>query len=41
MTVTTYENGAKVYVNYGTEEMNADGIHVPARSYIVERGEAQ
>lgn len=41
VTVTTYENGAKVYVNYGTEEMNADGIHVPARSYIVERGEAQ
>ncbi len=41
VTVTTYENGAKVYVNYDTEDYQAGGVKVPARSYIVEGGEAE
>ena len=39
--VTTYENGSRVYVNYGGEDYAAGQVTVPARSYIVERGEAQ
>mgnify|MGYP006916087731 CR=1 FL=1 len=41
VTATTYENGAKVYVNYGTDDYEAGGVKVPARSYIVEGGEAE
>ena len=41
LTVTTYENGAKVYVNYDSEDITADGVSVPARSYIVKGGEAR
>lgn len=37
--VTGYEDGTKVYVNYGMEDYAADGVHVPARNYTVERGE--
>lgn len=32
----TYEDGTKVYVNYGTEAADADGVSVPARDYLVE-----
>ena len=39
--VTVYENGAKVYVNYGTADYTADGVTVPARSYIVTGGETK
>ena len=39
VTVTAYENGAKVYVNYGTEDFQAGSVTVPARSYKVEGGE--
>lgn len=39
VTVTGYEDGTKVYVNYGSEEYNANGVKVPARSYTVERGQ--
>ncbi len=39
LAVTGYENGVKVYVNYGSEAYTADGVNVPARSYIVERGQ--
>lgn len=39
--VTVYENGAKVYVNYGTEDYAAEGVTVPARSYIVTGGETK
>jgi hypothetical protein len=39
--VTAYENGAKVYVNYGTADYTADGVTVPARSYIVTGGETK
>ena len=39
VTVTSYEGGAQVYVNYGTEPYAADGVQVPARSYLVTRGD--
>ncbi len=33
---TTYEDGTKVYVNYGYEEyVTNDGVKIPAREYIV------
>ena len=41
VTCTEYENGAKVFVNYGDEDYEADGIAVTARSYIVTGGEKQ
>lgn len=37
LTVTVYEDGTKVFVNYGTDDYTADGIVVPARDYTVER----
>ncbi len=37
--VTGYEDGTKVYVNYGSTEFAQDGVQVPARSYTVERGQ--
>lgn len=40
LTCTEYENGTKVYVNYDSEVQTADGIAVPARSYLVKEGEA-
>lgn len=36
---TGYENGAVVYVNYGSIEQTVNGVTIPARSYTVERGE--
>ena len=39
--LTVYENGAKVYVNYGTEDYVAGAVLVPARSYVVEGGERE
>ncbi len=39
--VTVYENGAKVYVNYGTEDYQAGDVLVPARGYVVEGGERE
>ncbi len=35
--VTTYEDGTKVYVNYGFNDENANGVVVPARDYLVVR----
>ena len=35
LTVTQYENGTKVYVNYSAEAIEAEGVTVPARSYFV------
>lgn len=32
--VTTFENGAKVYVNYSKEAVTVEGIEVPARNYV-------
>ena len=37
--VTGYEDGTKVYVNYGIEDYIIDGVSVSARSYTVERGQ--
>ena len=34
---TEYEDGTKVYVNYGYEDAEADGVTVPARDYLVVR----
>ena len=39
--VTVYENGTKVYVNYGTEDYAAGAVLVPARGYVVEGGERE
>lgn len=33
VTVTEYENGIRVYVNYGYTAAEVDGVQVPARSY--------
>lgn len=38
VTVTVYEDGTKVYVNFGSEEYAEGGTRVPARDYLVERG---
>lgn len=39
VSVTGYEDGTKVYVNYGSEDYAAEGVNVPARDYAVERGQ--
>lgn len=41
VTVTVYENGTSVYVNYGGEDYTADGVTVPARGYCVKGGNAR
>ena len=38
VTMTEYEDGTRVYVNFGSEDYAGDGIAVPARDYLVERG---
>lgn len=35
---TIYEDGSAVYVNYGTEPVEIDGITVPARDFAVRKG---
>lgn len=38
LSCTVYEDGTKVYVNYGfTDETTSDGVKVPARDYLVVR----
>ena len=39
--VTSYADGTKVYVNYGTNEYSSGTVSVPARDYLVERGAKQ
>ena len=39
--VTTYADGTRVYVNYGSEEFAEGQITVPARDYLVVRGDRQ
>ena len=39
--VTTFEDGTRVYVNYGSKEYKAGSVTVPARDYLVERGNAR
>ena len=34
---TDYEDGTKVYVNYGYSDVSEDGVTVPARDYLVVR----
>ena len=41
VTVTVYEDGTKVYVNYGSTDYSENGVFVSARDYKVERGSAQ
>nr|SIP63170.1 hypothetical protein [uncultured bacterium] len=38
VTLTTYQDGTKVYVNYSNNDFDVDGLTVPAREYLVERG---
>lgn len=39
--MTTYEDGTRVYVNYGGKEYRDGSIRIPARDYLVERGSAK
>jgi len=39
VTVTGYEDGTKVYVNYGSDDYAENGVSIPARNYTVERGQ--
>ena len=39
VSVTTYEDGTKVYVNYGSEDFRSGTVLIPARDYLVERGD--
>ena len=41
VTATVYEDGTKVYVNYGDREYQEGSITVPAMDYLVERGKAE
>ena len=36
--VTEYADGTRVYVNFGSEDYSTGGINIPARDYLVERG---
>ncbi len=38
VSLTEYADGTKVYVNYGDTDYRKGGISVPARDYMVERG---
>ncbi len=38
VSVTTYEDGTKVYVNFGYSDIETDGVAVPARSFAVKEG---
>ncbi len=38
VSVTSYEDGTKVYVNYGNEEYKGENGKIPARDYLVIRG---
>lgn len=39
LTVTAYEDGTRVYVNYGERDAQADGVTVAARTYRIAKGE--
>ena len=39
--VTTYTDGTRVYVNYGSDDFAEGSITVPARDYLVVRGDRQ
>ncbi len=35
VTIVTYDNGVKLYINYNETESEADGVTVPALSYVI------
>ncbi|MBO5030269.1 MAG: hypothetical protein J6D08_00035 [Lachnospiraceae bacterium] len=37
VTIVTYDNGVKLYINYSETDAKADGVAVPALSYVVGR----
>ena len=37
LSVTSYADGTRVYVNFGYDDAEADGVKVPARDYLVVR----
>jgi len=37
--ITEYEDGTKVYVNYAYTDIDSNGVTVPARDFVVKRGE--
>ena len=39
--VTSYADGTKVYVNYGTDDYKDGAMTVPGRDYLVKRGDGQ
>lgn len=39
--ITTYEDGTRVYVNYGSKDYRKGAVKIPARDYLVERGSAE
>lgn len=41
VTVTVFEDGTKVFVNYGNREYQEGSVRVPARDYLVERGRTE
>jgi hypothetical protein len=36
--VTVYEDGSRVYVNYGNSDFRQGTVKVPARDYLIRRG---
>lgn len=40
-TMTEYEDGTRVYVNYGHSDFKNGEMNIPARNYLVERGNKQ
>ena len=41
VTLTTYNDGTRVFVNYSARDFEADGVTVPARDYVVKGGSGQ
>ena len=39
VSVTTYENGDRVYVNYGDKDVVVEGVTVPARTFTIKEAE--
>ena len=39
VSVTTYENGDRVFVNYGTKDVSVQGVTVPARSFTIKEAD--
>ncbi len=39
VSVTTYENGDRVYVNYGATDVSVEGVTVPARTFTIKEAD--